>query len=73
MVRVSLDRVKALSIAKAIAEIGGNPNMLSLNCVQPDSFELRIKPVVLSFEELESIAENNGCNCRKEKDFVIIS
>jgi hypothetical protein len=67
-----VNRSEALIILKEVVEIGGNPSLINLKKTQSDSYELHIRPQVLSFGSIKDIAERNNLKSREDTGFIFV-
>ena len=67
-----LNRSEALGLVKEILQRGGSPSVIDLQKRQSDSYELFIKPNVLSLDTVVDIAEKQNFRARIQNGFVMI-
>jgi hypothetical protein len=67
-----LDRADAVAILKEMLKQNANPDMISLKKITSDSYELHIKPQVLSVAEIKLIAERHNFQIKEDNGLVIV-
>ena len=67
-----MNRAEALRLVKEILQRGGNPSVIDLKKRQADSYELHVKPSILSLDTVADIAEKQNFRARKQNGFVMI-